>query len=206
MSAAAPVAVHRPLAPEEAARADFYALLARLFAAPPDGALLASLAAAGPIEGRGALPRAWQGLVDASKAMDAEAAAEEYERLFVSVGKAPVSIYAGFYSGATAVEHPRVRILEDLRAFGLARQEHLVEPEDHFAGLFEVMRVLVAGGAGRAGASLAEQKRFFTEHLQPAAPGFLAALAAAAQSNYYRHVAAVGRAFVDLETESFELE
>nr|MDQ3028322.1 molecular chaperone [Pseudomonadota bacterium] len=46
---AAPVAVHRSLPPEEAARADFYALLARLFHAPPDAALLASLGAAGPI-------------------------------------------------------------------------------------------------------------------------------------------------------------
>ena len=40
---ASPVALHRPLAPEEAARADFYALLGRLFIAPPDGALLTRL-------------------------------------------------------------------------------------------------------------------------------------------------------------------
>ena len=46
MAAAAPVAVRMPLAPEEAARADFYALLGRLFASGPDRALLAQLAAA----------------------------------------------------------------------------------------------------------------------------------------------------------------
>ena len=33
---AARVAMHRPLPPEEAARADFYALLGRLFHSPPD--------------------------------------------------------------------------------------------------------------------------------------------------------------------------
>lgn len=206
MSAVAPVALHRPLAPEDAARGDFYALLARLLAAPPDGALLASLAGAGPLEGRGELPGAWRGLVDASKAMDADAAAEEYEALFAGVGKAAVSIYAGFYGGATAVEHPRVRILEDLAALGLARPEGTTEPEDHFAGLFEVMRVLVAGGAGRSPAELAEQERFFRAHLAGSAPGFMATLAAAPKANYYRHVAAVGRAFVALEAESFELE
>lgn len=206
MSAVAPVALRRPLAPEDAARADFHALLARLLAAPPDGALLASLAGAAALEGRGDLPAAWRGLVDASKAMDADAAAEEYEALFAGVGKAAVSIYAGFYGGATAVEHPRVRILEDLAALGLARPEGTTEPEDHFAGLFEVMRVLVAGGAGRAPADLAEQKRFFRAHLAGAAPGFMATLAAAPKANYYRHVAAVGRAFVALEAESFELE
>ena len=37
---ASPVALHRPLPPEEAARADFYALLGRLFAAPPDANLV----------------------------------------------------------------------------------------------------------------------------------------------------------------------
>ena len=35
---AAPVALHRSLPAEEAARGDFYALLARLFLAPPDAA------------------------------------------------------------------------------------------------------------------------------------------------------------------------
>ena len=69
---AAPVAVHRALAPEEAARADFYALLARLFHAAPDAALLASLGAAGPIPAGGdvALAKAWDDLVHASAVMD----------------------------------------------------------------------------------------------------------------------------------------
>jgi len=40
------VAPSPSLAPEDAARADFYALLARLFAAPPDAALLAAIATA----------------------------------------------------------------------------------------------------------------------------------------------------------------
>jgi len=35
------------LAPEDSARADYYAILARLFQAPPDAAFLAALAAAG---------------------------------------------------------------------------------------------------------------------------------------------------------------
>ncbi len=39
---------HR-LEPEDQARADFYALLARLFAAAPDAALLAAIAAAAPL-------------------------------------------------------------------------------------------------------------------------------------------------------------
>lgn len=203
---ASPVAVHRPLPPEEAARADFYALLGRLLVGPPDSALLARLAEAPLLEGEGPLAQAWKGLVEASSAMDADAAAEEYEALFAGVGKARVSIYAGSYATATSVEHPRVRIQRDLAALRLERPPTVTEPEDHFGGLFEVMRVLAGGGAGRAAASLEEQKRFHEAHLALAWPRFAAAVGAAQEANYYRHVAALAAAFAALEAESFKLD
>lgn len=211
MSAAvssAPVAIQRPLPPEEAARANFYALLARLFHSPPDAALLAALAAAEPLRSGGdaALGAAWQAMLDASSVMDADAAAEEYESLFVGVGKAAVSLYAGHYNGAPAIDHPRVRIQADLAALGLARREALSEPEDHYAGLFETMRVLVAGGAGRSPASLEEQRRFFQAHLEPGMAALGRALEEAPQANYYRTVAAFLAAFAALESESFLLD
>lgn len=205
---AAPVALHRVLPPEEAARGDFYALLARLCAAAPDEALLASLAAAQPLPDHGdqGLARAWRNLIDASSAMDADAALDEYEELFCGIGKAAVSIYSGFYAGAPSIDHPRVRLQADLAALGLARRGEVTEPEDHFAGLFEVMRVLAAGGAGREPASLAEQQRFFAAHLEPTAGRFFAAVGSAPKSNYYRNVAALGAAFVALESASFQLD
>jgi TorA maturation chaperone TorD len=204
---AAPVAMRRALPPEEAARANFYALLGRLFRAAPDAALLAALAASEPLpaEGDVAIAAAWRSLIDASSAMDAEAAAGEYEALFDGVGKAAVSIYAGFYSGAPSIDHPRVRLQADLAALGLARPGSVSEPEDHFAGLFETMRVLVGGGAGREPAPLADQKRFFDAYLQPSAPKFMKALGASPKSNYYRTVAALGAAFISLESDSFQL-
>jgi TorA maturation chaperone TorD len=208
LSAVAPaVAMHRALPPEEAARGNFYALLGRLFRAPPDAALLAALGSAEPLcAGEDvAIAAAWRTLVDASSAMDADAAALEYEALFDGVGKAEISLYAGFYSGAPSISHPRVRLQADLAALGLARREQVSEPEDHLAGLFEAMRVLVAGGAGREPASLAEQKRFFESHLQPSAAGFLEAVGASPKANYYRTVAALGAAFVSLESDSFQL-
>jgi TorA maturation chaperone TorD len=150
-AAVARVEVTRPASAEEAGRADFYALLAALFHGAPDGRLLRTIALAAPIEGGdAALARAWLELIAASGVMDEEAVAEEFETLFVGVGKARVSVYSGFYVGATAVDHPRVRIIEDLAALRLARAAGVTEPEDHFAALFDVMRVLVAGGAGRA--------------------------------------------------------
>jgi TorA maturation chaperone TorD len=205
-AAVARVEVTRPASAEEAGRADFYALLAALFHGAPDGRLLRTIALAAPIEGGdAALARAWLELIAASGVMDEEAVAEEFETLFVGVGKARVSVYSGFYVGATAVDHPRVRIIEDLAALGLARAEGVTEPEDHFAALFDVMRVLVAGGAGRAPAGVAEQKRFYEAHVKPGAGKFLAAVREAPEANYYRKVAAVGEAFVAIENESFNL-
>ena len=205
-AATAPVAVHRALPAEEAARAHFYALLARLVVAPPDGALLHAIAQAEPLAGPGELASAWQALVDASSVMDADAAAEEHEALFATLGKADVPLYAGYYSGATAVDHPRVRIRADLVALGLAPRPDSTEPEDHLGGLFEAMRVLIAGGAGRSGATLEEQRRFFAAHVEPAAPAFFAALAAADEANYYRRIADFGAAFIALESRSFALD
>ncbi len=208
MSAVAPVALHRPLPPEEAARGDFYALLARLLRSAPDAGLLALLARAEPMPGEAnaQLALAWRNLIDASSAMDPEAAAEEYEALFVGVGKAEVSLYSGYYSGAPAIAHPRVRLQADLAELGLSVREQVNEPEDHFAGIFEVMRVLVAGGAGREPAALADQRRFFEAHVLPGAAKFFAKLGAAHKANYYRRVAAVGAAFASLESESFQLD
>lgn len=205
---ASQVALHRALPPEEAARGDFYALLARLLHNAPDAALLRSLAAAPPIpsQGDGALSKAWHELTEASSAMDEDAASDEYGALFAGVGSAAVSIYAGHYSGAAAVDHPRVRIQADLAALGLGRRENVSEPEDHFAGLLDAMRVLAAGGAGREPSPVPEQRRFFEGHLKPAAPRFFAALAVATQANYYRKVAAFGAAFIALEIESFLLD
>ncbi len=203
---AAPIALHRPLPAEEAARGDFYALLARFFVAPPDAAFLRNLASAPLVEGPGALGDAWRALVEASSAMDADAAAEEYEALFAGVGKARVSLYAGHYSGAAAIDHPRVRIQADLAVLGLGRHDSVTEPEDHFAGLFEAMRVLVAGGAGRSPATLAEQRRFFEAHVEPGGARFCAAVCRVAESNYYRTVGAFAAAFLALESESFQLD
>jgi len=206
--ASVPVLVRRAATPEDAARADFYALLSRLFHSPPDGALLASLAAAGPIpaDGDPELSRAWQALVDASSAMDEDAALDEFERLFIGTGKAQVSSYAGFYGGAPAIDHPRVRLVNDLARLGLGRPEAVTEPEDHYAGLFDVMRVLAAGGAGRDPAPLAEQRKFYQAHVEPGIAKFFAAVASAPGANYYRRIAAVGAAFAALESESFRLD
>ncbi len=206
-AATARIAVRRPLAPEESGRADFYALLARLFAAAPDAKLLQTLAIAPALEGEADpdLARTWSSLVAASAVFDAEAAAEEYEKLFVGVGPSLVSIFLGFHAGASAVDHPRVRIRRDLAALGLEPREDNAQPEDHFALLFEAMRVLTGGTPVRDPAPVEEQKRFFDSNLAPGAFRFLSAVEGVAEANYYRRVAAFAAAYLKLEQQSFNL-
>lgn len=204
---AARVQIHRPLPAEEQARADFYALFARLLGGPPDAQLLGAIAASAeiPADGDPALARAWADFVAASSVMDPEAVAEEFHELFEGVGHAQVSIYSAFYVGATSMDHPRVKLQADLAVLGLAQRERVTEPEDHFAGICEVMRVLVAGGAGRSPGTVAEQRSFWLAHLEAGIGKFLKAMAEAPSANYYRTVAALGLAFTAIESESFRL-
>ena len=84
---------------EDRARAEHYALIARLFHAAPDAALLAALAQAGRTLGGegGELPRAWAALGAAAQTMPLQAVAEEFDALFVSVGKPEVMCNGSWY-------------------------------------------------------------------------------------------------------------
>ncbi len=123
----APVVFAPGIDPEDQARADFYALLARLYAAEPDAALLESIAGAdeltvdeGNVEGE-TLAEAWRMLIAASAVMDAEAAAAEYIDLFVGVGASEVSPYASAYE-KTPGRQPLVEVRAALASLGLSRQ------------------------------------------------------------------------------------
>ena len=108
------------LEPEDSARADFYALLARLFAAAPDAPLLAAIAGADPLEpaadledANGIAP-AWASLCAASAIADPVAVEDEYQALFVGVGQSAVSLYASHYLGPQS-GRPLAEIRADAR-------------------------------------------------------------------------------------------
>jgi hypothetical protein len=72
-----------PLPEEEVGRARIYGLLARLFSAPPDAALLDAMAGADEVDAEeGTLVDAWLGLCRAAAHIDEEAAGVEYRRAF----------------------------------------------------------------------------------------------------------------------------
>lgn len=188
--------------PEEAARANFYGLLARLFYAPPDTALLRTLAAADELEAEdGGIALAWRELSKAAAEADPEALREEYEAAFIGVGKAPITLYTSAYSMRYTNEAPLAQLREQLSRLGLARRGESPEPEDHIAALFEVMRHLIA----EQSRPLEEQRQFFERWIWPAAQPLCDAITKSELTPHYRPVAKFARAFLELEHSAFEM-
>lgn len=205
-----PVVFAPGIEPEDQARADFYALLARLYAAEPDAALLASIAAAdelavdeGNVEGE-TLAEAWRMLIAASAVMDAEAAAAEYVDLFIGVGASEVSPYASAYE-TTPGRQPLVEIRAALASFGLSRQPGNALYEDHLASVFATMRVLITGAGAPASFTFDAQREFFAAHVDPWVAACCNAIYGRSIANYYKRVAQFTKAFMAIERDSFAI-
>lgn len=190
------------LPPEEVARANFYGLLARLFYAPPDAALLEAIAGADQIEAEdGGIADAWHELAQACASADVDKVREEYENAFVGTGKAPVTLYTSAYTIRFSNEVPLVALRAALAELGLGRREGVHEPEDHIAALCETMRHIVA----EQKRDLNEQARFFRRWIAPAAEPLCNAIAAHPGCDFYRRVGRFAKSFFELEQSSFEM-
>src|SRR5690349_15526453 len=127
--------------PEEQGRADFYALLSRLFYGPADAGLLAALGQADEFEADDEIIAArWRDLARAAATANPDAVRAEYETAFVGTGKAPVTLYTSAYSIKYTNETPLVLLRGELAAMGLVRRDEVGEPEDHIAALCDTMR------------------------------------------------------------------
>ena len=192
--------------PEELARAELYGLLAGLWLAPPDAGLLTQFKVAvtqAPQPG-GHLEAPWGALVAAMRASSVAAAAAEHEALFQAVGRPEVFAYGSFYLTGFLNEKPLATLRDDLATLGLARQNDTGETEDHIAFEFEVMRWLIAGD-DVALCNLAQQRRFFRAHLQPWVDKLCDAVEAHPRADLWRVVAAMTRAFMQVEAQGFDL-
>ena len=188
---------------EETARADLYGLLATLYSAPPSQDLIDTIASARS-EGDGVLQHAWAALVGTCKVAQAEAVREEYETLFLGVGKPEVMLYGSYYLSGFLMEKPLAALRTDLAALGLERDESVPETEDHIAMLCEVMRYLIASN-DIAQASLASQQAFFAAHMQPWLIRLCDAMDEHPSARFYRAVTGLARAFFEVEMQAFDM-
>ena len=191
---------------EELARAELYGLLARLWMAAPDAALFEQFRVAvtqAPQEGA-FLEAPWSALVASMRATTPAAAAQEYDALFLGVGKPEVFLYGSYYLSGFLNEKPLATLRDDLAELGLARDETRGETEDHIAAVFEVMRYLIAGD-DVAVCNLERQRRFFRAHVQPWVEKLCDAVQAQPRARLYAALADLTRAFVQVETQGFDL-
>ena len=184
---------------EELQRAELYGLLARLWLEALDEALMTEFRVAvteAPQAG-GFLQEPWQQLVAALRATTVADARAEHDALFHGVGKPEVFAYGSYYLSGFLNEKP-------LAALGLDRDHDRLETEDHVSFVLEVMRYLIAGEDASV-CNLEQQRRFFRAHVQTWLEALCDAVEAHPRAHTWRAVAAMTRAFVQVETQAFDM-
>jgi TorA maturation chaperone TorD len=185
--------------PEEQARADNYRLLARLLAGPPDSGTLATLRA---IEaGNGPMAPLWGELRQAAQETDSLRVEDEYNRLFIGLGRGEVLPYASWYLTGFLMEKPLAELRSVLARLGFVRQGGVAEPEDHAAALCEVMGLIISADE----LNLEQSRVFFDSFLGSWLQRFFQDLEAAESAAFYRAVARLGQRVMEIEQEYFSM-
>jgi TorA maturation chaperone TorD len=184
----------------DAARADEYALLSVLLAGAPDTKLLRRLAAlrSDPT----LIGGAHAALADAARAAAAEAVEREYFDLFIGVGRGELVPYGSYYLSGFLNERPLARLRNDLAKLAIERTPEQTESEDHAAVLCEIMARLARGSLT---APKGAERTLFETHLAPWMTRFFADLEGAEAARFYQPVGALGRTFMQIESEAFAL-
>jgi TorA maturation chaperone TorD len=184
----------------EIARNREYSLLATLLSRAPDQAMLDRLA---DLPGDASpLGLAHAAIAQAARCTKSSLVEREYFDLFVGLGRGELLPYGSYYLTGFLHERPLARLREDLARLGVERAADQAEPEDHAAILCEVMAGVVSR---RFHAPAGADRALFERHLSPWIGRFFADLERASSADFYRPVGALGRAFIDIETEAFAL-
>jgi TorA maturation chaperone TorD len=192
------------LDPEDRARANLYGVIGRLFYAPADPNFLAEISRGeqggeGQDHGSG-LVAAWRDVQEACRNAYPAVVRQEFDSLFIGVGKAQVSPYLSGYAEPMSPDRFLVRLRDQLTAFGLGRREKVFEVEDHVSGISDVMRWLIENGHG-----LNEQKQFFETFAYPGVQPLCVAVQNAPSASFYKGVAALAWSFFEIEKTAFEM-
>ncbi|XYK79522.1 MAG: TorD/DmsD family molecular chaperone [Labrenzia sp.] len=188
--------------PEDQARADLYNFLGVLLAKPADGDLLKQIAAlSGDDTPLGTTLKTLAKLASVTSEQDAE---REFNALFIGLGRGELLPYASHYLTGFLNEKPLANLRQEMAERGIQRAEGKKEPEDNIASLMEIMGGLIVGRFGKV-TSVADQKSFFNAHVGPWAVHFFSDLEASRTSVLYSAVGSLGRQFMEIEAEAFEM-
>jgi len=187
---------------QDIARANLYAIIGRFFYSAPDDLLLAAITQDQSEDSmeQGELGKSWRELRETCRTAFPVVLRQEFDNLFVGVGKSEITPYLSHYVKEAASGRHLVHLRQLLEGWGLARRDAAGETEDHVSGICDVMRHLVSEGY-----PLEEQGLFFNEFVFPGVPGFCSAIERSPNASFYRRVAQFTAAFVMLEKSAFDL-
>jgi len=178
-------------------RADIYSLLAALLRNTPSSELINWLRTLETDNQDGSdMGKAWLGLQLACDHVSEAQLPDEYQELFIGLGRGELVPYGSWYLTGSLMETPLAVLRQDLKHLGFKRADDVCEPEDHAAALFEVMTYLIASGNSQH-----IQKTFYKRHLGGWIGRFFRDLQKAEAAVFYSSVGTLGRAFTDFETD-----
>lgn len=183
-------------------RVNVYRLLARLLSAPADDAILKLLR---EMSGDSTdLGSAFGELRAVAADTSVEQAREEYQDLFIGIGRGELVPYGSYYLTGFLNEKPLARLRNDMAPLGIARADDRKEPEDHAGALMEMMAGLIDGTFGDP-APLRAQREFFDKHVASWTPHFFSDLEKAKNARLYKPVGRIGALFMEIERAAFEM-
>ena len=194
--------VAESIADEDRLRADLYDFLGALLSMPPDKALLTRCQALYGDETP--LGSAVTAISKVSRAVTSGAVEQEFNALFIGLGRGELVPYASYYMTGFLNEKPLATLRRDMLHLRIARAENAFEPEDNIASLCEMMAGMITGRFGTP-ADLDTQRNFFNRHIAPWATHFFTDLEGAKASVFYAAVGAAGHAFMEIEQGAFRM-
>ncbi|MFH4748236.1 molecular chaperone [Vibrio harveyi] len=183
---------------EQTLRTEIYLVLSALFRSAPSEEMIEFLTSLEVEPSESAMQKAWIALQQAAKDSNREALEDEYQDLFIGIGRGEVMPFGSWHMTGAMMEKPLAEIRHDLELLGFERDENVKEPEDHIAALCEVMSMLT-------GEEEDLQQAVFNEHIAPWFSSFTQQLENAESANFYKPAAQLCEAFLTLEQVRFSV-
>lgn len=197
------MAAKSALSEEDRLRADVYHFLATyLVTKPGPTAITAAKSLSGDDSEFG---KAFSTLARLAGKMSYSEISDEYDALFIGLGRGELLPYGSYYLTGFLNEKPLAKLRNSMRELGIARREGVSEPEDHAGSLMEMMAGLILGSYDQP-APIEVQRTFFMTHVEPWAGHFFADLEAAKGSRFYQPVGTIGRLFMEIEKSAFAMD
>lgn len=183
---------------EQTLRTEIYLVLSALFRSAPSEDMIEFLTSLEVEPSESAMQKAWIALQQAAKDSNREALEDEYQDLFIGIGRGEVMPFGSWHMTGAMMEKPLAEIRHDLELLGFERDENVKEPEDHIAALCEVMSMLT-------GEEEDLQQAVFNKHIAPWFSSFTQQLENAESANFYKPAAQLCEAFLTLEQVRFSV-